>query len=445
MTRRRVDRWGVGLAGTLALAALGVLFASPALLTGAAIPLSYVLYGAVSGVPPAEIAVRRSFDRPDPGPGETVDVRVTVENTGETVLPDVRAIDGVPEELAVTDGSPRACVALAPGESTDLTYTVLAKRGEFRFGDPAVRLRSLAASERVTAGVEATGDVTLTCSNAVSEPPLGEATLPRAGTLPTDAGGTGLEFYATRQYQHGDPMNRVDWRHYAKTGEFVTVQYRQEQAIRTVLLVDGRQAGRVTPRQGYPTGAELSVYAAERLYDALDRAGVVTSVAAVGVGPDLPAELVGPDGLAWVDADADGAVGRAETLFGSIRGVADRNAGRVQTTAPATAAPDGGPDETTDRLLARLPPNAQVVVCSPLVDNWPVQFVRSLAVRSTPQVLVSPDVTGADTPGQRLAASHRELRLRTVRRAGATIVDWPLEQPIDYALRYSLPHLLAQP
>jgi uncharacterized repeat protein (TIGR01451 family) len=469
VTRRRVERWGVGLAGTLALAGLGLLFATPALLVGAAIPLSYVLYGAVSGVPTADLAARRSFARSDPRPGETVEVTITLENTGQSVLPDVRVIDGVPDELAVTDGSPRACVALRPGESVTTTYTVLAKRGAYEFTGPAVRLRSLAGSEQVTTDSEASGDGTLTCANPVSDPPLREATLPRAGTLPTDTGGTGLEFYATRQYQHGDPMNRVDWRHYAKSGEFVTVQYRQEQAVRTVLVVDARPVGRVTPRPGYPTGAELSAYAAERLYGALERAGVVTSLTAVGVETGLPAGVVGPDGLPWVDTDADsGAGARAETVFGAVRTVADdravdagmgtlgtfdgpgaagTRAGRAGLdpgTRAGTASPDGGRDELTDRLLARLPPNAQVVVCTPLLDDWPVEFVRELAVRNTLQMVVSPDVTGGETPGQRFAAIHRDLRLRTAERAGATLVSWPLDRPIDAALRRSLPQLLSQ-
>ncbi len=458
MTRRRVDRWSVGLAATLALAALGLLFATPALLVGAVIPLSYVLYGAVSGVPTADLAARRSFDRSDPRPGETVEVTVTLENTGGSVLPDVRLIDGVPGELAVTDGSPRGCVALRPGESVAVTYAVLAKRGAYDFTGPAARLRSLAGSERVTTELDASGDGTLTCANPVSDPPLRDATLPRAGTLPTDTGGTGLEFYATRQYQHGDPMNRVDWRHYAKSGEFVTVQYRQEQAVRTVLVVDARPVGRVTPQPGYPTGVELSAYAAERLYGALDRAGVVTSLTAVGVETELPGEVVGPDGLPWVDPDADsGAAAHAETVFGAVRTVADDRTedagmgtlGPVETTvatgtAAGRASPDGGRDELTDRLLARLPPNAQVVVCTPLLDDWPVDFVRELAVRNTLQMVVSPDVTGGDTPGQRFAAVHRDLRLRTAERAGATVVSWPLDRPIDAALRRSLPHLLSQ-
>ena len=482
MTHRRVERWGVGLVGTLALTGFGVLYANGTLLVAAVIPLTYVLYGAVSRVPPTvDVAVERTFDQPDPRPGDAVTVTLTVENVGERVLSDLRVIDGVPDELAVTDGSPRACVALPPGEAATLSYTVVAKRGQYDFADPVVRLRSLAATETLTEAVAADGDVTLSCANTVTDAPVQDAALPRAGTLPTDTGGSGLEFYATRQYQSGDPMNRVDWRHYAKTGEFVTVEYRQEQSIRTVILVDTRPVGRVTARPGYPTGAELCAYAGERLYDALDAAGIATTVTAVGVDGDALDGLVGPDGLPWVDPEDNAHAGHARRVFSELQDVADRDAAtdaldevreRWQTSAavPGTPgtngdqAPDetepvdtamtadggadptspdgGGTDERIRRILARLPPTAQVVVCSPMLDDWPVELARALSVRGYPQVVVSPDVTGGDSPGQRVLGASRGLRLQGSERVGATTVSWRLDQPIDYALRRSLPHLL---
>ncbi len=466
MTYRRVKRWGIGLVVTLALVALGLLFARQTLIVAAAIPLAYVLYGTLSQAPPVDLAVSRAFSTPDPTPGERVEVTLTVENVGDSVLTDLRLIDGVPEELAVPDGSPRACLALNPGEAATLSYTVVAKRGEYRFTEPAVRVRSLAATERVTEAVAVAGDRTLSCANAVSEPPLSDATLPRAGTLPTDSGGSGLEFYATRQYQAGDPMNRVDWRHYAKTDEFVTIQYRQEQAIRTVLVVDARPSGRVTPRPGYPTGAELCAYAGERLFDALSTAGVATTVTAVGVENGTLGGLIGPDGLPWVDPESGGVrAGHARELFAGLLTLAEEDAETAgladmlrgdgldvsAPTRPATAestaeetamAADGGTGPTIRRLLARLPPNAQVVLCSPLVDEWPAALARALAVRGYPLVVLSPDVTDGETVGHRITAAARSSTLRTIERTDATVVSWDVDQPIDYALRRSLPHLL---
>jgi len=448
----RVPRWQGALVGTLALTSLGLLYANATLLAAATVPLAYVLYGLLSGVPAeADVRISREFDPADPAPGETIAVELTVENRGGGVLPDVRVVDGVPGALAVVGGSPRACLALAPGGSGTVRYEVAAKRGEYEFEEPAVRLRSLSATERATATVPAAGETQLRCTNAVSESPLGESSLAHAGTLATDSGGSGLEFYATREYRPGDSVTRVDWRHYAKTGEFVTVQYREERAIRTVVVVDARPVGRVTGQPGYPTGAELSAYAAERLYDALVDAGVVTSVTAVGAGEAL-AELAGPDGLAWVDSDNDDAGARAGHLFERVQSVADGDdaAGRgfrtstgARGSSPTTVAADGGDGgPAVESLLARLPPTARVVICTPLLDDWPVSLVRELAARGYPQTLLSPDVTGGDSVGRRTAGIRRRVRLSMVQRAGAATVGWTTDRPIDDALRRSIPHLL---
>jgi uncharacterized protein (DUF58 family) len=444
----RVPRWQGALVGTLALTSLGLLYANATLLAAAAIPLAHVLYGVLSSVPTeTDLRLSREFTPSNPVPGAVVTVEITVENQGDGVLPDVRVVDGVPDSLAVPGGSPRACLALGPGGSATVRYEVLTKQGEYDFDDPVVRLGSLAASERAAAAVPAAGETHLRCTNAVSESPLGESSLSRVGTLATDSGGAGLEFYATRRYRPGDPMSRIDWRHYAKTGELVTVQYREERTVRTVLIVDARPVGRVAPRPGHPTGAELSVYAAERLYDALVNSRVVTSVTAVGADEAL-AEIAGPDGVAWVDSDTDDASARARRLFDGVRSVADRTAGTRPARAPTgplgadstAVATDGGP--AIEPLLARLPPAGQVVLCTPLLDEWPVSVVRELSARGYPQTLLSPNVTDGDSIGQLTAGVNRQVRLSTAERAGAATVGWTTDRPIDDALRRSLPHLL---
>ena len=295
----------------------------------------------------------------------------------------------------------------------------------------------------------AEGDGSLTCANTVSEVPMTDATLPRAGTLPTDSGGDGIEFHSTRSYQHGDPVSRLDWRRYAKTGELTTIDYREEQAVRTVLLVDARAAARLTPEPGYPTGAELSAYAAERLFDALSAANVVVSVAAVGLDDeDLPGGL-GPDGLAWVDDTDDHTAARVAQLFDGVGAAAARAAGAttdreatIQQSSALTT--DGGADGAVlDAVLARLPATAQVAVFSPLTDDWATECVEALARRGYPTTLVSPDIARRDTVGTSLFALDRTARLRRAELAGATAVDWELDSPIDVALRASFADLFS--
>jgi len=443
----RVRRWGVALAGTVTLVSVGLLAAEPALFAGAAIPLAYVLFGAISRVPSgARLEASRSVAAAAPTPGDPVDVTLTVENTGETALTDVRIVDGVPSELRVVSGSPRACRSLRPDESTTVEYAIRSKRGTYAFDDPVVRVRPLAATEVATTALDAAGDTALTCANVVSEVPLADATLPRAGTLPTDSGGSGLEFHATRDYQPGDPVSRIDWRRFAKTDELTTVEYREEQAVRTVLIVDARPITRVTPEAGYPTGAELSAYAAERLLDALSRSSVVASLTAVGLADE---DLVGgldPDGLAWADPDGGAESPQANRVFDGVQsaatrdGVAADGGGLTDGRSRVNQSAEGRQPDVRD-VLARLPPTAQVVVFSPLLDEWPVELVTSLRARSYPTTVVSPDVTGGEELAQAVVGLERRLRLESVELAGATLIDWDLVDPIDIAMRQSLAEL----
>ncbi|KAA9405429.1 DUF58 domain-containing protein [Haloarcula sp. KBTZ06] len=459
---RRVRRWSGGLAAALFLVSVSLLTAEPLLLAATAIPLIYVAYGSLSRVPAGtDLQAARSVSDAQPTPGEPVEVELTVTNTGSSSLTDVRVIDGVPEELAVVEGSPRLCTSLRPNESATLSYAVMAKRGTYTFDAAAVRVRTLSASDEVTVDLPVAGDGTLTCSNTVSEVPMADATLPRAGTLPTDSGGSGLEFHSTRSYQPGDPVNRIDWRRYAKTDELTTIDYREEQAVRTVLVVDARPPARVTPEPGFPTGAELSAYAAERLFDALSRTSVVASVCAVGLAPeDVPGGL-GPDGLAWVDASGGHAAAHARQIFDSVGRAAARqsdtdaagDAGASEDESPQqphrgdaqVTTADGGTIEDPGLLavLARLPPTAQVVVFSPAADDWPVSLVSSLAVRDYPTTLVSPSLARGDSLGAAVAGTERTARLQRAELSGATVIDWDLDSPIDVALRASLADLFS--
>jgi len=461
MNRRETDRWDAALGATLALVGFGLLFAEPVLVTAALIPLVYTVYGAVSDVGTVSLSATRQLDVTGVAPGQPVEVTLTVENTGETTCPALRIVDGVPDELRVTDGSPRTAVPLQPGERVTLRYTVIIRRGAYQFDEPLAEARSLAGSETVLAEVSVSGDDSLLCARPIRDPPPEEATTPRAGTVPTDSGGSGLEFFATRQYTPGDPMNRIDWRTVAKTGEFVTIQYRREQASRTVIVLDCRPVARVTSTPGYPTAVSLSAYAAQELQQTLEAVGVETSVVAVGLDADVGEGLFDADGLAWVESDAAGPT--TEAIFRGAQRVADRPPETLSVTPPsrlwatpamgeqsrpAVAQADGGnltaesrqeraETPPTDRVVSRIEPDAEVLVCSPLLDNWPVELAHDLAVADHETTVISPNVTAGVTTGRRLGAIHRRLRIRTLARSGVRTVDWGVDESLEQ-LRASL-------
>ncbi len=252
-------------------------------------------------------------------------------------------------------------------------------------------------------------------------------------------GGSGVEFHSIREYRAGDPLNRLDWRRLAKTGELTTVQFREEQATTAVVIIDVRRLNRVTPQPGHPNGASNCVYASERLYDALTNANIDTSVTAIGVDDD--------DKIPWSSpSNGGGTVAATTAVFEAAQQAVDTDEPRVvptEPTSPAAAITDGGTDDRTGELLTHLPQDAHVILVSPVLDTWPVTFARSLAVRNRDLLVLSPDVAPNDSPGQFIAGTNRSLHLHDIELTGAKTVDWTLDDPLALALNRSLRTLLS--
>ncbi|WP_299236430.1 DUF58 domain-containing protein [Natronomonas sp.] len=480
MTRRRRTRRDGGLLVAAVLVGTGLLYADAALLSAAVIPLVYVLYGAVSRLPAdTELSVERSVDPSPSPPGTAVDVTLTVRNDAGGALPDVRVRDGVPDGLEVVSGSPRACGSLRAGEAVTARYTVVAGRGTSRFDDPAVSLRSFAGTAERTTTVTSAGDAAVYGSNAPPKDASSAAARASADGASASAGGS--EFYATREYRPGDPMSRIDWTRVAKTGEYVTVQYREERPPEVAVITDARPIGRASVAPGYPSAAALSAHLGERIYRELAASGIDATAAAVGLDPGSLDAWVDAAGIAWLEVDTaapgrrrddrserffaelDGAIGRdAQPLGAAPEG--DPTAGvppidpRTGSAPPANASADrpdrsapteseataASPTSRLDGLLARIPAEARVVVCTPLFDEWPVSLARALRARGHRTVVAAPEAAGsrgddsADSPDARVARIGRLARIEELERSGARAVSWDVDRSIDRARRRSV-------
>lgn len=422
----------LALGAVLLFAALGLLFASPTALLAGVVPLCYLLAAALSAVPASPaVELTRTVSPATPAPGEPVTVTVTVTNTGDSALADLRVVDGVPDELSVIDGSPRAAVAVPAGASTQLSYDVIAKRGRFTFAPATVRIRPAIGTDEATAQVAAGGDTTLAVYGTATSPQP-EATRLQAGTVPTNRSGPGLEFRSVREYRHGDALARLDWRRYAKTGELATVEYREEHAVQLFVLVECRPPTRVVPKPGYPTAAEAAAYAGRVLFDALDDAGHAVGAGAVGLPTAyLPSELA-RDGLVWLGPEA----GRTHhDVFDRVE-----QAGADTTTAADQAI---GDTAAVRQILTRLQPNTHVVLVSPVVDEWPAQLVRQLTIYGHSVTVISPTPVLRRSTGAEVERLARQVRLRELQLAGARVVDWDREEALRVSLETSVREVLS--
>ena len=411
VSTRETNRWRGVTALSLFAAAVGAVLTSPAALLLAVLGVAYAAYGQLFTAPSPSLSVERTVDDEDPDPGDEVGVTLSVTNEG-SFLPDLRIVDGVPEGVAVVDGSPRLATALRPEKTATLKYTIGMHRGEYEFDGVQVRARDPSGARETEATIRATTTVASVPSLLQLESfPLRSQTVQRVGRVSTSQGGTGVEFHATREYRPGDPLSRVDWRRLARTGELSTVQYREERAATVVTIVDAREQSHVADADG-ESAVEYGVEAASGISSALLDAGDSVGVAAFGPHWEWVTPGIGRDHRA-----------RLRDALGRSRGFGTQPPERRFLGALVFR-----------RLKKHLPGDAQVVFCSPLVDDDAVEYVRRIEAGGNPVTVISPDVTGTSTLGQQVVRVERASRIRSLRRAGIRVIDWQPEDSFSVAV-----------
>ena len=406
----RTGRWRGLLGVALVVLMAGALVRSTGATLMAAVLLGVAGYSRLFEAPDIDLAIQRTLSPPDPRPGTETGVEVTVRNTGDRPLLDLRVVDAVPDSLTVVGGTPRHATALAAGESTTFEYTVPATAGEHVFDAAYVEVRDPSGERARTATVE-TAPTTMDCDPRprADSVPLHPQETGLTGHVPTEQGGTGLEFHSVRGYRRGDPLSRVDWNRLARTGELATRQFREEHAATVVLLVDARPAAAVAPGAGTLTALDRARIGAARLADSLlsdgDRVGLAT------IAPD-PAWLA--PGAGTVHRERVGAAlhpGEQPEEWSSF-----------------------APDRYVRQLRRRLPAASQLLCLSPLLDDEVATVLQHLHAHGHQVSLVSPDPTSRATLGARVARLERATRLGTLRDAGIRVVDWPAEDDHSVAL-----------
>ncbi|WP_144799620.1 DUF58 domain-containing protein [Halorubrum depositum] len=398
-------RWDGIRGAALALVGVGVVARRPGLVLLGAVGVGYALYAGLGEAPAATLDVARTVSDATPDPGDEVTVAVRARNVGGAPIADLRLVDGVPPGLEVVDGPARVATALRPGASVAFEYAVRATRGEHEWEALTAISRNPAGSRERTTAIEPTDPARIVCTPELSaggDLPLRGLTTRSHGRMPTDVGGAGVEFHATREYRRGDPLKRVDWNRRARTGELATVELREERSATVVLLIDAREAAYAASEPAGETAVEASVGAAGQAFRALLDGGDRVGIAALG-----PVDC-------WL---APGA------------GTAHAARGRETLATDPALAPTPSGDRFyrslwLRRFRRRLPADAQVLFFTPLVDDAPASLARRIDAHGHLVTVLSPDVTAAGTSGERLAGFERRERLRELRSAGIRAVEW---------------------
>jgi len=412
----RTGHWrGVAGLGLCALAAAAVA-ETPVLVLVGGVLLGVAGYARLGEPPEPAVAAERSFDAEDPRPGDRVGVTVTVTNESDSVLPDVRLTDGVPDRLAVVDGSPHHAAALAPGEAATFSYEVLAVYGSHEFDAVHAAARDPSGQHERTSTQE-TATTTLSCEPAgvQSSVPLHPQETGIVGRVPSESGGTGQEFRSVREYRRGDPLGRVDWHRLARSGELATLQFREEHAATVVILVDARLPSFRTTSGDALSAVDRSLAGAARLFATLEKDGDRVGLASVGPEP------------LWIGPGA-GSEHRA-----CIRSTLEH----YPSFAPSEWEQQFCAAEYVRQLRQRLPAETQLVLFSPLLDEPVVEVARRLHAHGHELTVFSPDPTRSDTVGGTVARLERECNREPLRTDGIRTIDWASEESLADAVARS--------
>lgn len=412
-TVRRTRRWRGVIAVALSAGAVGLVFARPLVLLLSVVGVAYAAYPRVTSPPSVSLALDRSVTPEQPAPETDAEVAVTLRNEGTDTLADLRVVDGVPSLLGVSAGTPRHAATLRPGESTTFSYAVAAQQGTHHFESATVIARDVAGATEVETTVST--DTTIDCTAAVPDVPLRQQTLPFVGRIPTADGGSGVEFHRTREYQSGDPLGRIDWRRYARTGELATTEFRRERAAAVVLCVDAREPAYRAAGGDAPHAVAHALPAAEQLVAALADTSDAVGLASLG---DAEQCWVPPAG------GRDHRVRIRRTLAAHPS---------LAATPPAEPASDTW-DDQLDALRGHLPSRAQLLLISPLHDAFPVTAAQTLEAQGHAVTVLSPGVTAEGTVGTRLADAERRNRIYSLRESGVRVVDWEPTEPLGAEL-----------
>lgn len=416
-TVRRTRRWKGVAAVAVGVAAVGVIAGQPSVILLSVVGVAFAAYPEVSNPPQIKpqinLELERTMDTDSPGIGDDVEVTVRVRNVGTNTLADVRLLEGVPPMLQVIDGTARHAATLRPGADARFTYTIRAVQGAHRFRPATVIARDIAGTTEVETTV--TTETTIECVSDVPEVPLRRQTHQFVGEITTDEGGTGVEFHQTREYNRGDSLSRINWRRYAKTGTLATVEFREEHGASVVLCLDARAPAYRTAGPDVPNGVAHGQTAAWQLVETLAKSNHTIGLTSLSDRQSC-----------WL------APGAGAEHLDRARNLLERHPSLSQYP-PNAVAPSRWAEQLTT-LRAHLPGEAQVVMLSPLTDNFAVEAALTLEAEGHAVTVISPDVSTDETVGARVARAERNNNIYSLRASGVRVIDWPTDEPLGAVL-----------
>lgn len=187
------------------------------------------------------IEVKRKLTQESVITGETVTVRLEVQNTGNERVDFLEIYDMLPLGLCLNEGTNHLIVSLEPGEKMEFGYEIQCnERGVYEIGPTHLRTRDCLGFN-FTESISAT-EMSLHALPKIEKLKSSDFPFKKTGQWPgiihSSQRGAGMEFYGLRNYLPGDELRRVGWKASARMGKLLTIENESERSTDIVIILD---------------------------------------------------------------------------------------------------------------------------------------------------------------------------------------------------------------
>jgi uncharacterized protein (DUF58 family) len=389
-----------------------------------ALAIPFVLYiatGLFFAPQKSNLQVERILSADRVSQGIPVTVRLKITNQGASIE-NLQVEDILPAGLQILKGNSKLITSLKNGKTVELNYTLSGKRGYYHLPGLQIKISDLLGLIQKREG--------LTHSNRFLVLPVAYklpevAIRPRntrvfPGLIPARKGGPGVEFFGVREYHSGDPVRWINERKSARYhGSLFVNEFEQERAVDVGLILDCRTGTNLFRDNSelLEHGTQAAATLAETFLSYGNRVGL----------------LVYGGGRIWVHPG-----------YGRIQRE------RILQALATVRLYDRVIDKELSNLPTRLfPARSQLVLISSLLyEDLPTLI--SLRAHGYRLLVISPDpidfessLLGDDplvTKASQIARLERDFLLRQLRRSGARVFEWQVNQPFHQVARYALSH-----
>ena len=380
------------------------------LLTSAIPFVIYLAVGTIFEPRDPNLQVDRKLSTNRVSQGAPISVQLEVINAGSSIQ-NLIIEDRVPAGLEIMDGNPKILTSLKSGETVSFSYTLRGQRGLYHLPGIRTKVRDhlglipktqeSALSNRIMIVPE-----TYALPDIAIRP---RRTRVYPGLIPARKGGAGVEFFGVRDYHPGDPQRWINHRISARHEQNMYVnEFEQERAVDVGLILDCRVETNLF--RGNRQLLEYGTQAAATLADTFLNYGNRVGLFIYGGGRN------------WVHPGY-GKFQR-ERILQALAGV------RLY---------DYVVSKELSNLPTRLfPARSQLVLISSLLYQ-DLPTLIALRAHGYRLLVISPDpidfeskLLGSSstvTQAARIARLEREFMLRQLKRTGASVLEWQVDQP----------------